>query len=198
MRNYRILIDYKTNKLKTGKWKEKYLRFYGNEIQNISEKTDEERKEFFLNDHVKFVKRGHPNDGMTAIIIKVKKPQNQEDIEKRFNEDRRNVKQSRRYYLFDLKFILNDEEKEENRLNLGQNEKTKKKRRISDVKREDLVTIPTKNIILTISKKEIESSIPETDYIKQKIIILLETLFENGKEFKPKYIDKTNKNYKDC
>ncbi len=37
MRNYRILIDYKTNKLKTGKWKEKYLHYYGNEIQKKPE-----------------------------------------------------------------------------------------------------------------------------------------------------------------
>ncbi len=201
--NYKLRIYYKLNKLKKGKWgkENSFIYFYGNEIPSFnSMEEDVSTRKIYEGDSVIYKnvnKPNHPNNGLKAIVSKVHKPLKLKEKIEAWERNRRGPYplEEKKY---DLVFVLDEDEKEERRMSLVEGSKRGiVKRRMEYVDRSKIEVLPEKILLITVKKNEINrlSKRQKEKFLKKKVKILLNRVFKNGLEFKPKYVDKTSKNY---
>jgi hypothetical protein len=204
IQNYRIKLYYKLNKLKKGKWgkPDKYIHFFGSEIPSFKsgpQPNPLERK-IYEGDLVIFKhpeKPNHPNNGLKALVNKVHKPAKIADKIKAWEERKKGPYplEEKRY---DLTFILEDEDKEERRMSFAEgNRREIIKMSMEYVERRKILAVPEKKLLLSINSGRINSmnNSDKTKLIGRKVKNLMDTVFKKGLDFKPKYVDKTSKNY---
>ena len=100
--------------------------------------------------------------------------------------------------MYDLTFILDDIDKDERRMSLAEGTKREViKTTMEYVQRRKLLALPEKKLLLTVNTNRISklNDSGKKKLIGQKTRNLMDAVFKKGLEFKPKYVDKTTKNY---
>ena len=199
--NYRIRLYYKLNKLQKGKWgkENNYIYFFGEEIPSFAS-MDGSSEKIYEGDTVIYKnpnKPNHPNNGLKATVVTVHKPLKMEEKIKAWEE-----KKIGTYPLeekkYDLVFVLDEDDKEDRRINLVErNPRGLVKRKMKFVDRSKIERIPEKVLMVSVKKSELRglSKKKKKKLIEKRTKVLLNSVFKNGLEFVPKYVDKTSKNY---
>ena len=203
MRNFRIRLEYKHNKLQEGKWgkKGKYIPFIGNEIPSIKD-TGEKTQKIYVGDRVKYInkkKPDHPNNGLIAVVTKVHKPSKMKDKMKAYEADKRFLESPLKEKMYDISFSPDEDEMEERRLNLTEgNKRSTLKLNMDFVEGAKLKLQQQKKIIVSVKSDELDkfnSNKDKQNLITSKVGELFNVMFKSGTEMKPKYVDKDNSKY---
>tara|TARA_X000000368_G_C23033996_1_gene713781 strand:+ start:199 stop:1854 length:1656 start_codon:yes stop_codon:yes gene_type:complete len=200
--NYRIRLYYKLNKLQKGKWgkPDNFIYLFGSEIPSFSNMDSYSSQKIYEGDTVIYKNPGkpnHPNNGLKATVVTVHKPQKMEQKIEAWEKNRRGSYplEKKKY---DLVFILDEDDKEDRRMNLVEgNRRGVLKRKMKFVDGSKIKRIPEKVLMVSVKKSELQGI---TEAQKKKLLekrtkILLKRVFHRGLEFEPKYVDKTSKNY---
>lgn len=205
----RINLKYKLNKLEKGKWKnpKRYIDFFGNEIDSLKQKDDDpDSRKIYKGDIVIFMhpsKKNHPNNGLRARVIEVHKPLKLKDKIKAYEEkpDKKIYDYPLKEKRYDLIFDLDEDDKEERRLNLEQqNQRAVIKKSMEFVEREKIKSIPEKKLLISYRRDELNNlkgdvNKKQESIIEEKVGNLFDIIFKKDTIFKPKYVDKPKKNF---
>ena len=203
----RINLKYKLNKLKKGKWgnKKRYIDFFGNEIESLKQKDDDpDSRKIYKGDIVIFMhptKKDHPNNGLRARVIEVHKPLKLKDKIKADEEktDKKPYDYPLKEKRYDLIFDLDEDDKEERRLNLEQkNQRAVIKKSMEFVEREKIKSIPEKKLLISYRRDELNKlkgdvTSKQESIITEKVENLFDIILKKDTVFKPKYVDKPKK-----
>jgi len=200
--NYRVRLYYKLNKLQRGKWgkENNFIYFFGSEIPSFSSMESYSSKKVYEGDTVIYNnedKPRHPNNGLKATVVTVHKPLNMEEKIKAWDEKKRGTHplEEKKY---DLVFVLDEDEKDERRMNLVEgNRRDVVKRKMKFVDGSKIKRIPEKVLMVSVKKSDLQglTQPQKKKLIEKRTKILLKRVFKRGLEFEPKYVDKTSKNY---
>ena len=200
--NFKIRLYYKLNKLKKGKWakKDNYLTFFGDELPSFNSKMDNNESKIYEGDTVIYRnknKPGHANNGLKALVIKVHKPLKLKEKIEAWENNRRGPYplEDKKY---DLAFLLDEDEKEDRRINLTEgNKRSLVKMKMTFVDKTKIKRIPEKVLMLSVKKSSLDglNSQQKEKLLRKKVKNLFKQVFKKGTEFKPKYVDKRSKNY---